>query len=1216
LTAQYSPPTPFIEWNQNEYGKRITTEVTNESIKVMGNQAVLTYKPAYFFRIHIDDKVINGTTVVFNEIALEKPIQNIGDFKCNYNNGMLYFNENIEGNTLNVNSYHSEGLILYDANRITYRDSQGIVHFISEMSDEFQADETTRQSTFDTNETARQSEFDTNEATRISIFTTNETNRSNTFTTNEATRQSTFETNEAARSAWQQTISKLKSDSSVAYGITLPTVIGNSIQIQNTANAPLQDLQILGQTQGRIVIFGTNTITTTGADFTFVAGEVISITGCATVANNKVINIVSVSGKTMTFAASSFTPAVETQGLITKIPNVLLNGNFVNTNNWTSATTLTASGNVLSFTATAQYHGASQYLLTTNGHKYYISANVQSTSILTMLALYKTGSPYTMGVNIAHSGSGSYQRLSGIGTVNDSGTDWVFRIRDERTSGWDIINTKECMVIDTGIDSSNPLFSKTKTELDTLFSVWSDNTAKSYQITVDPTHPQTLTSQGSFDYISFGNILDRSTTTPGYFVDKDTGNLTSFAGYNASDYMPITPGKTYRKSTNNSYAVYNASKQYVTGATLSYEFTAPANGYYVRVSVPTAQISTFCIGEKFSVTVPLRDTSNNQLENRGIVATHNADGSPATWTAQDYVFKDTDGKWKLRPNIIKTTLISSYNYTFYAGYTNETTAVFYLGISALSTTALCSHFKAGTYTADGTEEAFGIPSAKNRVYFKILKSRLSGWSDALSDAEKVNLFKTFLTSTSIEFEYAYGGTITNIELSTADQTALNQAEVSFAGITNINSSSSLLQIKATAIKNIDTYVGEVSGNITNIESNIDFIETNIDNIEANNIRLSESLDNLAESAKSVLPDVSISTYARISSLSDKAREGQMNVTVKGNTLKNIVNNGNFANGTTGWTLDGSATATVANNICTVTTAAQWDGIRQSFPSLVVGHKYYITMTIKTALSGVYCGFHDREQYLSAGTTVFSAVAISIPQNTFFSVNQNALAGFGTIEISKVIIIDMGLDTSNPLFGKTTTEMDAMTPNYFDGLASVVAGQIKSVGKNLFNLGDVYSLNHNAITIRLTNGIKVKNTTANNYSWAVFKFQLKPNTVYSLKYNYNRILGSTSTYAAVYQEPFGAGASLLATSGGGAFTTPSNGIVAVILHSTAGTSELGEVDYTNIQLEEGSAATPYEPYTETVKALPSATLRSVPAAFDYVEAARYVKNCGIQFKHRV
>ncbi len=48
---------------------------------------------------------------------------------------------------------------------------------------------------------------------------------------------------------------------------------------------------------------------------------------------------------------------------------------------------------------------------------------------------------------------------------------------------------------------------------------------------------------------------------------------------------------------------------------------------------------------------------------------------------------------------------------------------------------------------------------------------------------------------------------------------------------------------------------------------------------------------------------------------------------------------------------------------------------------------------------------------------------------------------------------------------------------------------------------------------------------------------------------------------------------------GSFTTDNTGLVAILLYSCYAISEIGEADFTDFQLEEGTTVTTYEPYKE-------------------------------------
>jgi hypothetical protein len=322
---------------------------------------------------------------------------------------------------------------------------------------------------------------------------------------------------------------------------------GNSLSLVETEEGQFDLLEFPGQTQGRIVIFGTNTMTTTGADWPYTASDVLTISGCQITANNKTATVVSVSGKTMTFAASTFTPAVETQGSI--------------------------------------------------------------------------------------------------------------------TDGTDV-----------------------------------------YQITVDPGHPQTLASQTSFDL-----------------------------------------------------TVRNADGS-----------------------------------ETITVTVPLRDTSNNQLQNRGIVATYNVDGSPSTFSVQCKIIKKTDGKWYLRNNIQKKIVVADNISALNTGLTNvdlvELSATFANDMTGYGTTDYYGLSISTTISSPRNNVAIDFSTSAWRHYTSTTKIIIS-----VPKGTYANLAAAKAALTGIEVQYAIASTDT--ELSPADQTALNAAEVSFAGTTNIMLSTALGQVR-------------------------------------------------------------------------------------------------------------------------------------------------------------------------------------------------------------------------------------------------------------------------------------------------------------------------------------------------------------------------------------------------------------------------------------
>lgn len=386
--------------------------------------------------------------------------------------------------------------------------------------------------------------------------------------------------------------------------------------------------------------------------------------------------------------------------------------------------------------------------------------------------------------------------------------------------------------------------------------------------------------------------------------------------------------------------------------------------------------------------------------------------------------------------------------------------------------------------------------------------------------------------------------------------------------------------------------------------------------ETSLIPLANAIDNLAESTKSVIPDVSVSTYSKVSSLSPNAREGQMNVKVSGNTLKNEVREGNFPD-TSEWSSATNATVSATNNTLYITgngvganaSAYQLTGL----DSTIVNRKLYFKARIR--VTNANCTQCQLElQPSSTGTNYSLLVQVTPVQKQWYEVNtivttptgktgnyriralhayaDAATANGKVMEVQDVICIDMGTDTSNPLYNKTAAEMDLIAgQNYFDGLSSVVAGSVKSVGKNLFDgklesgkIEETTGASVNDSTmIRTASFLPVKkvdlilsNEIIANCRWHFY--DINKNYISTYFNNTLKIAGTSIPVNAYYFKFWGASTN---------FTKGIN---------------------SQVQLEEGTSATAYEPYTETIRTLPSSTLRSLPNGVkDYVDGNRLVQN---------
>lgn len=239
----------------------------------------------------------------------------------------------------------------------------------------------------------------------------------------------------------------------------------------------------------------------------------------------------------------------------------------------------------------------------------------------------------------------------------------------------------------------------------------------------------------------------------------------------------------------------------------------------------------------------------------------------------------------------------------------------------------------------------------------------------------------------------------------------------------------------------------------------------------------------------------------------------------------------------------------------------------------------------------------------------SGASIILPTNTTYwrlkgSYNK-------VMEVKDVIAIDMGVDSSNPLYNKTATEMDLIAGQYyFDGLSSVIPGAIKTTGKNLFNpLGYSFINSIDVSQFKTVTTVRVTNSIAQSWRYIAYPMNLKPNTSYTLRIDMSMSGNGIGVIAYDSMNSIVLNSGIITSSGAfSTFTTDNNGLTYFRFYSTGYTSTLGDVTYSNIQLEEGLISTLYESYTETFKYLPDVKLKSLSNGIkDYIDDNKFVKN---------
>lgn len=135
----------------------------------------------------------------------------------------------------------------------------------------------------------------------------------------------------------------------------------------------------------------------------------------------------------------------ELRGNTIKWNQLVQNGNFDGTTSWnTQNATISASDNVGSFTASAQYGQIKQYPNLVSGHKYLLKCDIKLTTGTTGVILSCYHGSYS---NQSTTSTTSWQSVSVSFTAVNSGSSTVF-IRDDRASDWDAIQVRNFQLFD------------------------------------------------------------------------------------------------------------------------------------------------------------------------------------------------------------------------------------------------------------------------------------------------------------------------------------------------------------------------------------------------------------------------------------------------------------------------------------------------------------------------------------------------------------------------------------------------------------------------------------------------------------------------------------------------------------------------------------------------------------------------------------------------
>jgi len=323
------------------------------------------------------------------------------------------------------------------------------------------------------------------------------------------------------------------------------------------------------------------------------------------------------------------------------------------------------------------------------------------------------------------------------------------------------------------------------------------------------------------------------------------------------------------------------------------------------------------------------------------------------------------------------------------------------------------------------------------------------------------------------------------------------------------------------------------------------------------------------------------------SLPKNASNGGMSVKLEGLTAENLVINGDFRNGTTGWINSSNAVnIRIDGGMIAYDSTGVWNGIMTPISiQTTSGDKCYIRTSVIVnqdvdsinSLIGFYQPNAVSYNYGAlVANTMKSMSAIIISSFTGLSsirLRTGALSG-AIVKWGKTSLINL-----TQIFGSGNepdlATCDKVFSNYFEGRKSFVpTGRVRSVGKNLFNKNDI-----------IPNKVVAPNGALNNSSAANSS-------------NYIRIQGGLSyyisgrtgsTYIAFYDINY-----IFISAIAGTNITLSAPSSAVFVRFS-----VLYADMDTCKFERGAIATAYDQYRETSLYLTAPELKSVPSTKDEI-----------------
>lgn len=275
--------------------------------------------------------------------------------------------------------------------------------------------------------------------------------------------------------------------------------------------------------------------------------------------------------------------------------------------------------------------------------------------------------------------------------------------------------------------------------------------------------------------------------------------------------------------------------------------------------------------------------------------------------------------------------------------------------------------------------------------------------------------------------------------------------------------------------------------------------------------------------------------------------------LKGQTLVNLLDRNNMS-------LE-SLEYTFVDGIFNVTTERNWG--KMKFNPILASNKKYILF--------IGSSYKDCMIYYRVASGMATLIGHAVNAPIIFTTPSEQIANI-SIEFPTAVVNET---VSYPMLLEYQEGMENWDIPYFEGMQSVKVPVLSTIGKNLISMNNFRSYYNGEILFCNTNSITFN--APNDWAGVFVNLSLKPNTEYHISYECQNDNTIKTIIRYLNDDETLTGA----TYGGEnnfSFMTKDNGKVRVSIESN---TIQDNIVLKNIQLEEGSSATPYEPYKSNI-----------------------------------